>query len=72
MLKLKNVLEIMSWKHTDILESNNVQTAPNQLKQKVGDKPEKQTTPALQLEVPFSTSLAGTCKAQHFNPALPK
>lgn len=29
MLRLKNVSEIMSWKHTDILESNNVQTAPN-------------------------------------------
>lgn len=32
----------MSWKHTDILENNTVQTAPNSLEEKVGDKPEKQ------------------------------
>lgn len=44
MLQLTNVSEIMSWKHTDILENNKVQTAPNSLKEKVGDKPEKQIT----------------------------
>lgn len=42
MLQLTDVSEIMSWKHTDILENNKVQTAPNSLEAKVGDKPEKQ------------------------------
>lgn len=48
----------MSWKHTAVLESSNVQTAHNSLKQKVGDNPEKQITPLLQLEAPFSTAPA--------------
>lgn len=70
MLKLKNVSEIMSWKHTDVLESSNVQTAHNSLKQKVGDNPEKQITPLLQLEAPFSTAPAETCAVPRFVCAL--
>lgn len=72
MLQLKNTSEITSWKRTDILESNNVKTAPNKLKQRVGDKPEQQIIPALQLEMPFSSSLVGTREVQHFTPSLPK
>lgn len=70
MLKLKNVSEIMSWKHTAVLESSNVQTAHNSLKQKVGDNPEKQITPLLQLEAPFSTAPAETCAVPRFVCAL--
>lgn len=72
MLQLKNTSEITSWKRTDILESNNVKTAPNKLKQRVGDKPEQQIIPVLQLEMPFSSSLVGTREVQHFTPVLPK
>lgn len=60
MLQLTNISEIMSWKHTDILENNKVQTAPNSLEEKVGDKPEKQITPASRRELPCCTSLTGT------------
>lgn len=60
----------MSWKHTAVLESSNVQTAHNSLKQKVGDKPEKQITPLLQLEAPFSTAPAETCAVPRFVCAL--
>lgn len=61
MLQLTDVSEIMSWKHTDILENNKVQTAPNSLEAKLGDKPEKQITPASRRELPCCTSLMGTC-----------
>lgn len=71
-LKLTTASEMTSWKHTDILKGNDVQAAPSSLKQRVGDNPGKQITPALQLEMPFSASLAGTGTAQRFAPALPK
>lgn len=54
MLKLENVSKIMSWKRTDILEKSNVQTAPNYLSTKVGDRQESREP---------STTIRGT--AQH-------